>query len=116
MLVGDEKLVDVLGARGRLPVEIVPFGLPLCRRRIRELGHDPVLRHDEGKPFVTDNQNLVLDCGIAPIEDPQALELALLSIPGVVGTGLFLGMADVVLIEKGGEVLIRERPRVEERR
>ncbi|HZR81855.1 MAG TPA: ribose-5-phosphate isomerase RpiA [Candidatus Binatia bacterium] len=110
MLVGDEKLVDVLGARGKLPVEIVPFGLPLCRRRLAALGCVPKLREVDGKPFVTDNGNLILDCGIDPIADPPGFELALLAIPGVVGTGLFLGMADVVLVQKGDEIVVRERP------
>jgi ribose 5-phosphate isomerase A len=112
MLVGDEKMVQALGTRGKLPVEIVPFALPLCRRRIAALGARPEVRQAGVEPFVTDNGNWILDCRIEPIEDPQGFELALIAIPGVVGTGLFLGMADVVLVQKGDDVSVLERPRV----
>ncbi len=109
MLVGAEKLVGVLGERGKLPVEVVPFGLPLARRRLAALGLRPQLRLSAGRPFVTDNGNQVLDCGTDPIGDPGGLEGELLAIPGVVGTGLFVGMADVVLIDDGSEVIVRQR-------
>ena len=109
ILVGSEKSVPVLGARGRLPVEIVPFGEALCRRRLGALGCRPSLRETDGTVFVTDNGNHVLDCGIDPIDDPVAFERALLDVPGVVGTGLFVGMADAVIIEEGESVDVRRR-------
>ncbi len=101
ILVGPGKCVERLGERGKLPVEVLPFALPLCRRRLAELGCEPVLYERDGQPFVTDNGNHILDCGIGSLADPQALETALRAIPGVVGTGLFLGMADVVLVGDG---------------
>ncbi len=109
ILVGAEKLVPVLGSRGILPVEVVPFGLPLCQRRLVELGCRPKVRLVEGQPFVTDNGNQVLDCGISLIRDPAVFEQLILSIPGVVGTGLFIGMADTVLIQDGEAVVVRQR-------
>jgi ribose 5-phosphate isomerase A len=110
ILVGSEKRVAVLGARGKLPVEVVPFGAAFCRRRLAGLGCRPSLRVTDGRVFVTDNGNHILDCGIDPISDPAAFERALLDIPGVVGTGLFVGMADAVVIEDGGSVEVRRRP------
>lgn len=110
ILVGPEKRVPVLGSRGKLPVEVVPFGEPLCRRRLHALGCEPARRTGEdGQAYVTDNGNHVLDCKIAPLEDPAALEREILSIPGVVGSGLFLGMADLVIVGDGAsaEVLTR---------
>ena len=102
ILVGPEKRVPVLGSRGKLPVEVLPFGEVLCRARLRELGCEPERRQDEdGEPWVTDNGNWVLDCKIAPIENPSDLERAIISIPGVLGTGLFVGMADVVIVRDG---------------
>ena len=98
ILVGEEKLVAQLGARGRLPVEITPFALPLCERRLSQLGCQPILYHKENVPFLTDNGNYILDCRINPISDALNLEMEIRSIPGVVGTGLFLGMADMVLV------------------
>jgi len=109
ILVGAEKLVPVLGSRGILPVEIVPFGLPLCQRRLTKLGCRPTVRLVDGQPFVTDNGNQILDCGISPIRDPAAFEQSILSIPGVVGTGLFIGMADTVLVQDGEMVEVRQR-------
>jgi ribose 5-phosphate isomerase A len=102
VLVGSEKLVPRLGARGRLPVEVVRFAVPFCRRRLTELGYPSTLRGDESAPFVTDNGNLVLDAAVTSIADPAALDSALRAIPGVVGTGLFVGMAHTVLVWDGG--------------
>jgi ribose 5-phosphate isomerase A len=81
-----------------LPVEVTPFGLPLCERRLGELGCRPI-RYCQGDGlFLTDNGNHILDCQIDPIPDAQRLESDIRAIPGVVGTGLFLGMADTVLV------------------
>jgi ribose 5-phosphate isomerase A len=109
ILVGPEKLVPVLGSHGKLPVEVVPFGLALCRRGLSALGCVPELRTHQGKPFVTDNGNLILDCRVGPLTRPAEMERAIRAIPGVVGTGLFLGMAHTVLIQNGSEVEVRQR-------
>lgn len=113
ILVGAEKRVPVLGSHGVLPVEVVPFGLEFCQRRLTALGLNPQQRLHDGKPFVTDNGNRILDCGIGPIDDPAKFEQALRAIPGIVETGLFLGIADVVLIQDGPsveELRIRRTP------
>src|SRR5262249_3231108 len=55
ILVGDEKLVQRLGTRGKLPVEVTPFGLPLCERRLRELGCPAIPYNEQGSLFLTDN-------------------------------------------------------------
>ena len=61
-------------------------------------GARPVPFEKDGKLFLSDNGNAILDCGVDPIADPAELEARIRAIPGVVGTGLFLGMADVVLV------------------
>jgi len=110
ILVGSEKIVEVLGSRGKLPVEVIPFGEALARERLRALGCEPVRRTaDDGTPYLTDNGNLVLDCKIAPIQNPAELDSAILHIPGVLGTGLFVGMADAVIIQDGDDVEVRRR-------
>ena len=112
ILVGDEKLVPQLGARGKLPVEVVPFALPLCERRLRQLGGEPVPYRKGNGLYVTDNGNHILDCRIDPIADAPRLERDIRAIPGVVGTGLFLGMADTVLVGDGSDFrLIDEKHR-----
>jgi ribose 5-phosphate isomerase A len=103
ILVGEEKLVPRLGTRGRLPVEVVPFAVPLCGRRLAELGLRPVLWEVAGRPGLTDNGNHILDCQTGPISDAVRLETEVRGIPGVVGTGLFLGMADTVLVGTGDD-------------
>jgi ribose 5-phosphate isomerase A len=112
ILVGEEKLVPRLGTRGRLPVEVVPFAVPLCSRRLAALGLRPVLWEQNGRPGETDNGNHILDCGIDAIGDSTRLEADIRAVPGVVGTGLFLGMTDVVLVGDGQNFrMIEERRR-----
>lgn len=109
ILVTPEKLVPRLGTRGRLPVEIVPFGRPLCERRLAALGCRSRLREAATGPFVTDNGNWILDCGIAVAEDAAALDHDIRRIPGVVDTGFFLGTAERVLVAQEGTVRVLRR-------
>lgn len=105
VLVGSEKLVEVLGDReGVIPVEVVPFGLATVRRRLEALGLNPQLRLAGDRPLVTDNANHILDCRCGPLKDPAAIEAAILGLPGVVGTGLFLDMTRLVLVQQGDQV------------
>jgi ribose 5-phosphate isomerase A len=109
ILVTPEKLVPRLGSRGRLPVEIVPFARPLCDRRLAALGCQPRLREADGAPFVTDNGNWILDCGIAARDDAAALDPDIRRIPGVVDTGFFLGTAERVLVAEAEAVRVLRR-------
>ena len=111
VLVGPGKEVKSLGEHGKLPVEVVPFALPLARRRLTDLGCPPVLRlKPDGAAYITDNGNPIFDCRVGTIGDAAALERALLDIPGVVGTGLFIGMAETVFIDaEDGTVTVRHR-------
>ena len=100
ILVGRDKLVERLGQRGNLPIEVIPLAVPLCREQLRKVGVSPILWGEGGRPLRTDNGNCILDCAVPPpgLADPAAFEAATRAVPGVVGTGLFLGMADVVLV------------------
>ncbi len=102
ILVGHDKLVGQLGMRRRIPIEVVPFACRLVLRRVRALGLEPVIRLADARPFISDNGNLTVDCGLAsPLADARAartLEADLRAIPGVVDTGLFLGTAERVLV------------------
>ena len=109
VLVGPEKLVSTLGSRGKLPVEVVPFGAAVCGARLERLGLRPALRGGDATPFVTDSGNWIYDCAVDPIADAGWLDAALRAIPGVVATGLFLGMADVVVIDSDGRIETRVR-------
>jgi ribose 5-phosphate isomerase A len=110
VLVGEEKLVKRLGTRGSLPVEVVPFALPLATRRVAALGLKPKVRQKDGADFVSDNGNLILDCGVKEIRNPARLDRELRDIPGVLGTGLFVGMASLVLVARNSGKIDVLRP------
>lgn len=104
------KQVEVLGTFA-LPVEINPFGWETTARNVARLGAvvtrqgvEVTLRGGAESPFVTDNHGYVLDCAFGQIPDPLALEAELRAIVGVTVTGLFLGMADTVVLAVGEEV------------
>ncbi len=106
VLVGTEKLVSVLGERGRLPVEVVPFGVATCCRHLRALSCDPIPRETDFGVFLSDNGNAIIDCAISTIPALAQFEQDILSIPGVVDSGLFVGMAPTVLVQDGENVRV----------
>jgi ribose 5-phosphate isomerase A len=108
ILVGREKLVPVLGSRGILPVEVIPFAVGAVSRRLAALGCPAQVRMHDGSRFVSDNGNWILDCAVGPLDNPAELDSAIRAIPGVVGTGLFLGMNPTVLVlDPAGGVTVR---------
>jgi ribose 5-phosphate isomerase A len=109
ILVDAKKIVSNLGEHGVLPIEVVPFGLSFCRRRLAKLGYSATPRQVDGKPFISDNGNFVLDCRVPMIQNPTDLDQLLCAMPGVVGTGLFVGMANTVLIQYGKKVQVWQR-------
>ena len=104
IIVGRDKLVRSLGERGKIPLEVIPMAQDLVMRKVDALRLMPELRLDGSgsQPFISDNGNIIVDCTLpAPIDTPIAarrLESDLLEIVGVVDTGLFLGVADRVII------------------
>lgn len=109
------KKVDTLGAFP-LPLEVVPFGLPVTQNLIEEtltgmdvLGRDVVQRMRGGEPFVTDEGNFILDLHLKRIGNPRQLSLVINQIPGVVENGLFIDICDVVIVGHGdGKVTVRD--------
>ncbi|MEL6676107.1 MAG: ribose-5-phosphate isomerase RpiA [Bacteroidota bacterium] len=103
------KAVKKLGAFP-LPIEVVPFGHELVMRRLEAKGIQAQIRQQDGTPFLTDNGNLIVDCQMGVIDDPEALHEWLIHQIGVVETGLFLGMADRVIVgEEDGTCKIWEK-------
>ncbi len=99
------KQVPVLG-KFPLPVEVIGFAQALVAKRIAALGAEVKLRTGtDGRPFVTDEQNHILDCHFGQIRDADALARQLSDMPGVVEHGLFIGLASVVLVARGSEVV-----------
>jgi len=99
IVVDQTKLVQRLGQRAALPIEVVPFGWSTHLSFLRELGAEPTLRHGEAGPFLTDDGHYIIDARFSGgINDPNALADALARRAGVMETGLFLGMAPEVLV------------------
>jgi ribose 5-phosphate isomerase A len=102
IIIADEsKRVKTLGENGHpVPVEVLPFAIALVQRRIEEVGGKAVLREGKGKvgPIITDNGNVVLDAVFGEIRNASEVDAKLKMIPGVVETGLFVGLATTVYI------------------
>ena len=112
IVVGRDKVVERLGRGFLLPVEVVPFARPMVRRALAALGAEPNLRLAEQEvAYLTDNGNEILDCRFAEgIADAAALERAIDEIPGVVESGLFIGLAHVMVVgEADGSAELIER-------
>ena len=112
VIVADEtKLVERLGTNHPVPVETLPFALPTVMSKVREMGGRPVLREGKGKvgPVVTDNGNFILDVDFGLIDAPKELNSRLKLIPGVVETGLFIEMANIIYVGKPASVEKLER-------
>lgn len=104
VIADSSKKVATLGAFP-LPVEVVSFGWPVVRARLEKLGCDTELRRaDSGNPFRTQERNLILDCRFGSIPDPERVAEEIQRIPGVVEHGLFVGLADRVLMGDDGKV------------
>jgi ribose 5-phosphate isomerase A len=98
------KRVPVLG-KFPLPVEVIKFARALVSKEIEALGAKVELRQGEnGKPYLTDENNYILDCRFGQIPDADRLARRLSDMPGVVEHGLFIGMAKIVLVANGSDV------------
>lgn len=117
VVIADEgKLVGKLG-KFPLPVEVVRFGLLATIRLIKALAAqagcegEVKLRTAKGDtPFITDQGNLIVDCAFGSIPEPEVLAFALKRVPGVVEHGMFLGLADLVIVAGSGGVKTLRRP------
>lgn len=104
VVVADEsKKVKVLGENNHpVPVEVLPLAATLLMCKMKEIGGKPTLRESAGKvgPVITDNGNFIVDVDFGLIHKPAVLEHKLKALPGVLETGLFVKMADIVYIGK----------------
>jgi ribose 5-phosphate isomerase A len=107
IVVDPSKIVDILGTKSPLPVEVNKFGWKKCLERLKEFGCAPTLRRRDDRVFTTDNGNYIIDCSFESITNPKTLESEVNNIPGVMENGLFLGLTDLVIIgtEDGGKLL-----------
>jgi len=108
VIIADEtKLVNKLGTTFRVPVEVLPFGLATAMVGIKKLGGNPLLREGKGKvgAVVTDNGNYIVDVDFGPIDNAEKLNQQIKLIPGVIETGLFIGLANIVYLGKSEGII-----------
>ncbi len=105
------KRVPVLG-KFPLPVEVIKFARAVIVKKIEALGAEVGLRMGaDGKPYLTDENNYILDCRFGQIPDADGLARQLSNMPGIVEHGLFIGLASVVLVANGSAILeLRAQP------
>ena len=103
IVVADEtKLTDKLGTKQPIPLEVLPFAVSTVTSKLKNMSEEIGLRKAKEKigPIVTDNGNFILDVNFGPVENPEELNSQLKSIPGIIETGLFINMADIIYVGK----------------
>ena len=111
IIVDESKIVDRLGTRAPLPVEVDPFASPVLIPFFRRIGAEPLLRcSSSGEPFRTDGGNFIFDCRFElGIDDPREMDLMLNRRPGVLENGLFIDMVGRVVVAGPDEVRVMSR-------
>ncbi len=102
VVIDESKLVQRLGERHRFPVDVLTAALSSALRRLRDLRLDPQVRSGAGKigPVISDQGHIVVDCRIPEGSDPPRLDPQIAMIPGVVGHGLFIGLAGELIVAR----------------
>lgn len=108
-IMDESKLVERLGAFP-FPVETVPFGMPFVKRRIADMGAVPVLRMGDGKSYLTDSGNFILDVQFAENTDISQAAEQIRNMPGVVETGYFGQMCSRIVAGTSSGVKVMENP------
>ncbi len=102
IIVDESKIVRQLGEKFPVPIEVVAPALPYVLKRLKDLGAEPVIRTGSGKmgPVISELGHIIVDAKFGPISNPGLLDQQLNGIPGILGHGLFLHMADQVIVAK----------------
>jgi ribose 5-phosphate isomerase A len=99
IVVDDSKIVKMLGIDFPLPVEVIKFSWESTKKVLEDFGCTVERRKVMGEePYITDNGNYILDCEFERIDEPEALEKEINLIPGVVENGLFIDLANEVIV------------------
>ena len=109
IIVDETKIVKGLGCDSSLPVEITRFAWSATKKSLEDLGCTAELRRIMNEAFITDNQNYIVDCEFGKITDPEALEKEINNLPGVLENGLFIGLADKVIVGSKQGMMTLER-------
>ena len=110
IVVDETKLTGRLGVKAPIPIEVVPFALEVARGQLILWGGEAKLREKEGKPFVSDNGNYILDWWHGPIDQPWALEKQIKGVTGIVDSGIFANVASQVIAATSAGIRKLQRP------
>jgi ribose 5-phosphate isomerase A len=105
IIVDESKLVQKLGSKTVIPVEVIPLAVPRVLLQLKQA----MVREKNGRPFISDNGNNILDWKSAPIDDPAAMEKQLKAMTGVVDSGIFANVANVVIVAGASGIQRKER-------
>ncbi len=107
IVIDQTKMVERLGARESVPVEVIPFGWQVAALRLGDLGANPLLRKETGgEPFKSDGGHYILDCKFGPIASAESLSQELDHVVGAVEHGLFIGMTSEIHVGGPGGVRV----------
>lgn len=116
VIADQSKMVDQLGDFG-VPLEVTPFGLAVTHWQIAEVAGEAGLEcelrlrlTDDGETYLTDGGNYILDASFGLISSPQTLAQELVTIPGIVETGLFTGLATRAIVASESAIKTIEHP------
>ena len=109
IVVDESKLVERLGDRTWIPVEVIPLAVDRVMLQLRDWGGEPRIRERNGRPFVSDNGNTILDWKHGTIDQPGALEKQLKALTGVVDSGIFANVAQCVIVAAAAGIRKLER-------
>ena len=115
IIADDKKYVQILGENNQpVPTEVLPFAIGLVQRKLEAMGGKTVFREAKGKlgPLISDNGNVIIDVNFGLIKNAANLEREMKMIPGLVETGLFIGLANTVYLGSETQVKKIERKTV----
>ena len=110
IIVDETKIVKKLGIDHPIPVEVTKYGWSATKKTLGDIGCNTELRKIMDEVYITDNSNYIIDCDFGRIDEPELLEKEINSIPGVVENGLFINIADEVIVgSKQGIITLEDK-------
>ncbi len=100
IIVDETKMSEQLGEKWAVPIEVIKFAVGIETEYLKKIGGKPVLRMEGEKPFVTDEGNYILDTNFGILKNPELLADMLNERAGIVEHGLFIGLAEKVIVAK----------------
>lgn len=108
IIADSSKHVEKLG-KFKLPIEVIPFASKYVESKIRDLQGEGNIRFVQNRPFLTDEGNYIMDVDFGFITDPSELSRTMNEIEGIVGHGLFINLAQKVIMGNDDDIIVFEK-------